>query len=173
MGILYLRRSYFRKFIGRVLKNDLLPITFQDFEGTYDCMKRAKGISLSPKVVGWIFRRLQEAQEEIESLPDWPYHRRPFPRVDRYCALAYGRTFPQTRYELVQFLGRLEPGITMVLFHPTDPSSLLEVATHRAQVREWDSKLFADPQVKAAMAGIETTTWREMMARCQANSICP
>jgi len=173
MGVLYMRRSYFRKFIGRVLKNDLLPLTFEDFEGTFKCMKGAKGLKVSYKLFSWIFKGLEKAQREYDNSTSWPYSRRPFPRVDRYCALPYGETLAETRSELVKFLDGLEPGITMILFHPTDPHSLLDVATRKATVRTWDAQLFGHPDVQAAMAGIKTTNWRDMTARCASSPNCP
>jgi hypothetical protein len=178
MVSLYTRKSYFKKFVGRTLKNDLLPLTFEDFDATADCLRHGEGPDVLAELVKrHHFRRLQGAQKMYSTSPNWLY-RRPFPRVDRYCRIPYGGSYEATRDRLAAFLDELVEarGITMLLFHPTYQGSLLEISTNSWEKRVWDTELFADPQIAAFFEGdpppVETTTWREMTDRYAAGGPC-
>lgn len=168
MGALYVRKSYFKKFLGRVRDNGLTPVTFEDFAGTVECLAGSVAPNLDAGLVKKLtkphFRRLRKAQRNFEP---WAH-----PRVDRYCKLPSAGSPKQA---LLNFLDDVKPGITMLFFHPSDDSSLLRIATNAADDRVAEGVMFADPVVQTKMQnlGIETTSWRELKCRFDTGSACP
>jgi len=64
-------------------------------------------------------------------------------------------------------LMELKPGVTMVIMHCTDPSSIFSEITDSGEKRKADMLAMLDPAFKKFMKdnGFILTTWRELMER--------
>jgi chitin disaccharide deacetylase len=69
--------------------------------------------------------------------------------------------------QLVALLKSLQPGITEILFHASDPSDIFPVITGSSAHRKGDLEALTSPIVQEAIEseGIILTTWRELMER--------
>jgi predicted glycoside hydrolase/deacetylase ChbG (UPF0249 family) len=67
----------------------------------------------------------------------------------------------------IESIGRLSPGLTMVIMHCTQPSPLFKFITSTGQQRKGDLLAMTDPRLKAFLQknGFILTTWREVMER--------
>ena len=62
---------------------------------------------------------------------------------------------------------QLKPGVTMVIMHCTDPSSIFTEITDSGEKRKADMLAMLDPGFKKFLKdnGFILTTWRELMER--------
>lgn len=69
----------------------------------------------------------------------------------------------------IESIGRLSPGLTMVIMHCTLPSSTFKYISDTGKKRHGDLMAMMDPRLKAFLAknGYILTTWREVMERRQ------
>lgn len=67
----------------------------------------------------------------------------------------------------IESIGRLSPGLTMVIMHCTQPSSTFKYISDSGQQRKGDLLAMTDPRLKAFLekSGFILTTWREVMQR--------
>lgn len=67
----------------------------------------------------------------------------------------------------IESIGRLSPGLTMVIMHCTAPSATFKYITDTGQKRKGDLLAMLDPRLKAFLKkeGFILTTWREVMER--------
>ncbi|MDN3549088.1 polysaccharide deacetylase family protein [Mucilaginibacter aquaedulcis] len=67
----------------------------------------------------------------------------------------------------IESIGRLSPGLTMVIMHCTQPSATFKYISDTGQKRKGDLLAMTDPRLKAFLAkqGFILTTWREVMER--------
>jgi len=67
----------------------------------------------------------------------------------------------------IESIGRLSPGLTMVIMHCTNPSSTFKYICNESQKRKGDMMAMLDPRLKAFLTknGYILTTWREVMER--------
>lgn len=101
------------------------------------------------------------------------------PVLDDLHNVSYGWRFPEneepTNEALQQFytqnyietIEMLEPGLTMVIMHCTDPSEKFEDISTSGQRRKGDLLAMIDPELRAYIEeeNIILTTWREVMTR--------
>ena len=61
----------------------------------------------------------------------------------------------------------MQPGVTEVILHCTDPSDVFEHITTSGETRKGDLLAMLDPKLKAYIKneGIVLTTWRELSER--------
>lgn len=67
----------------------------------------------------------------------------------------------------IESIGRLSPGLTMVIMHCTDPSAAFKYICNEGQKRKGDLMAMLDPRLKEFLTrnGYLLTTWREVMER--------
>lgn len=67
----------------------------------------------------------------------------------------------------IESIGRLSPGLTMVIMHCTQPSAVFSQITGSGPQRKGDLLAMTDPRLKAFLVknGFILTTWREVMQR--------
>ena len=67
----------------------------------------------------------------------------------------------------IESIGRLSPGLTMVIMHGTDPSETFKYISDTGRKRKGDLLAMTDPRLKAFLKekGFILTTWREVMER--------
>ena len=67
----------------------------------------------------------------------------------------------------IESIGRLSPGLTMVIMHCTQPSPAFKYISDTGQKRKGDLLAMIDPRFKAFLKqqGFILTTWREVMQR--------
>jgi predicted glycoside hydrolase/deacetylase ChbG (UPF0249 family) len=67
----------------------------------------------------------------------------------------------------IESMGRLSPGLTMVIMHCTQPLATFKYISDTGQKRKGDLLAMTDPRVKAFLKqkGFILTTWREVMER--------
>jgi hypothetical protein len=67
----------------------------------------------------------------------------------------------------IESIGRLSPGLTMVIMHCTDPSSTFKYICDDSKKRKGDLLAMTDPRLKEFLKknGFILTTWREVMER--------
>jgi predicted glycoside hydrolase/deacetylase ChbG (UPF0249 family) len=94
----------------------------------------------------------------------------PLPRLDDFQAAPKATSYDDFKAKFSAQVKALEPGITEVVFHPSDDTPGLARITNSHRQRGWEARLFSDPDVKALLRseGIQFTNWKEMMARWKA-----
>jgi predicted glycoside hydrolase/deacetylase ChbG (UPF0249 family) len=67
----------------------------------------------------------------------------------------------------IESIGRLSPGLTMVIMHCTNPTSHFDKISDTGKKRKGDLLAMTDPRLKAFLKkqGFILTTWREVMER--------
>jgi len=67
----------------------------------------------------------------------------------------------------IESIGRLSPGLTMVIMHCTNPSSTFKYICDESKKRKGDMMAMMDPRLKKFLTdkGYILTTWREVMER--------
>jgi predicted glycoside hydrolase/deacetylase ChbG (UPF0249 family) len=67
----------------------------------------------------------------------------------------------------IESIGRLSPGLTMVIMHCTNPSANFDQISDTGKKRKGDLLAMLDPRLKAFLKdkGFILTTWREVMER--------
>lgn len=70
---------------------------------------------------------------------------------------------------LIQFLDSLQPGVTELICHASQPSDIFPLITGSSAARGRDLQALTDPKVKQAIKdrGIILTSWKELMRRRQ------
>ena len=78
-----------------------------------------------------------------------------------------GPAYEKRRAELIELLDTMQPGITEIIVHCTDPSENFSHISGSGQTRKAEMNLMTDPRVKSFIEkeGIVLTTWRELKQR--------
>lgn len=78
-----------------------------------------------------------------------------------------GPEYDQRKRELGRLLRTLQPGITQIIVHCTQPTEVFSFISGSGPAREAEMNLMIDPDIKTLMAdeGIVITTWRELKQR--------
>ena len=68
---------------------------------------------------------------------------------------------------LIELLGHLEPGVTEIIFHASQPTEEFPLITGTSESRRGDLQALTDPKVRRFIQdrGIVLTTWRELKER--------
>ncbi|MBW7477083.1 polysaccharide deacetylase family protein [Paenibacillus oenotherae] len=88
--------------------------------------------------------------------------------IDHIIALPYeledGEEYGRFKVRMEQEIRATEPGITQILLHPALFSAHARAATPHAEKREWEHRLFSDPQIKELFdqENIRLLSWREL-----------
>jgi predicted glycoside hydrolase/deacetylase ChbG (UPF0249 family) len=91
------------------------------------------------------------------------------PKLDDFHAVGTGDSYEAVKQGFIDLLAQLGPGVTEVIFHPSDESPALRGITNSWQQRVWEARMFSDPEVIAAIesGGFQLTDWKDMLARYQ------
>ena len=119
---------------------------------------------------GHLTHARQENGDAVEALRAWipKIWNAGLPVIDDLHTGSYGWDEPTAKAEgLANLLKELKPGITEILFHASDPSSIFPLVTGSSESRRGDLLALTSPLVKKTIEdkGIILTTWRELMAR--------
>lgn len=101
------------------------------------------------------------------------------PVLDDLHNLSYGFDYPQDENlsdkalrkfatsKYIETIGKLRPGLTMVIMHCTDPSEIFRFISESGRIRKGDLLAMTDPKLKEFLQKekIILTTWRELMER--------
>ena len=89
------------------------------------------------------------------------------PKLDYFFSAPNGKTYEEKCEKFRQLITGLQPGLTEIIFHPSELSENLKSITNSWQQRAWEAEMFADPAMKKFFAEEELifTNWREVMAR--------
>jgi predicted glycoside hydrolase/deacetylase ChbG (UPF0249 family) len=89
------------------------------------------------------------------------------PKVDNFTSAPHGKTYDEKVENFKLLVKSLNPGITEIIFHPSEESEKLKSITNSWQQRVWEAKMFNDKNLIKFFEdeGIIFTNWKEMMAR--------
>ena len=92
------------------------------------------------------------------------------PVIDDLHTDTYSWNAEEKEGKLIELLKNLNPGITEILFHASDPSDVFPLITGSSESRRGDLNALLSPQVRQTLVEekIRVTTWRELMRRRQA-----
>lgn len=100
--------------------------------------------------------------EVVALLEDYP-----LPKVDDLRFLGNDSSYDAKKQAFLKLLAELQPGITQIAFAPAIESAALPRIVPNADERVWNARLFADDEVRQALANhdVIVTDWREIMRR--------
>lgn len=90
------------------------------------------------------------------------------PMLDDLFGDTYGwKSFDEKKQNLLDLLRRVQPGVTQIIVHPTQPSEIFQHITTSGETRESDMLVMLDEDVKKTIEeeGLILTTWRELSER--------
>ena len=89
------------------------------------------------------------------------------PVLDDLHSFSYGWPRAEKVANYVAAIRDLQPGVTMMIMHCTDPTEVFERISDSGQTRFGDLEAMLDPDLKRAIEaeGVVLTTWRELSAR--------
>lgn len=89
------------------------------------------------------------------------------PKLDYFFSAPNAKTYEEKISNFKQLISSLKPGLTEIIFHPSELTDNLKSITNSWQQRAWEAQMFADPDLKQFFAdeGIIFTNWKEIMER--------
>lgn len=93
--------------------------------------------------------------------------RHPLPKLDDLRFPPDAETYEATREGFFEMIKELSPGLTQIVFTPTDETPALKLLSERWQNRVWEAQLLNDPETHAFLdrEGVIVTNWGEVMRR--------
>ena len=87
------------------------------------------------------------------------------PRLRYFTGIPGAVSYDDKKSKLFNIIDKLEPGITMIIFHPSVESGFLKSFMNSWQQRVWESRLFFDPEVMSYLKenDVVLTSWKEVM----------
>jgi predicted glycoside hydrolase/deacetylase ChbG (UPF0249 family) len=94
------------------------------------------------------------------------------PKVDDFYVLGHANSYEEKKQQVTGLIESLAPGITQIIFHPSPATEQMKAITSSWQVRDWESKIWADPDMVAYLKeeGVIQTDWRELARRYKERS---
>ncbi|MFY0654538.1 MAG: polysaccharide deacetylase family protein [Cyclobacteriaceae bacterium] len=124
----------------------------------------ANAIELSNPKVADIYRKqgYPITDDLIKSMDSYT-----LPKLDFFTSAPNAKSYDEKKQAFMELINALEPGITEIIFHPSEDTENLKTITNSWQNRVWEAKMFADPELKQFFQdeGIIFTSWKEMMQR--------
>ena len=79
----------------------------------------------------------------------------------------HAKEYDQRKEELTALLRQMQPGVTQIILHCTDPSETFHAISGSGPARHAEMLLMTDPDIRAVIAEekIVLTTWRELQER--------
>jgi len=89
------------------------------------------------------------------------------PKVDNFTSAPNADSYETKVQAFKDLINSLRPGLTEIIFHPSVPSENLKSITGSWQQRNWEAKMFADPDLIQFFKDQEIifTNWKEIMRR--------
>lgn len=89
------------------------------------------------------------------------------PKLDYFFSAPNADSYEAKRQAFEALVSSLQPGLTEIIFHPSDLTDSLKHITNSWQQRAWEAQLFADPDLQAFFREQEIifTNWQEVMER--------
>lgn len=89
------------------------------------------------------------------------------PKLDYFYSAPNGKTYEDKVQKFKDLIHSLPPGLTEIIFHPSELTDNLKSITNSWQQRVWEAEMFADPDLQAFFAaeGLVFTNWKEIMKR--------
>lgn len=93
------------------------------------------------------------------------------PKLDYFFSAPNGKTYEEKCANFRVLIQNLQPGLTEIIFHPSEPTENLKTITNSWQQRGWEARMFADPEMKKFFdeEGLIFTNWKEVMQRFKKN----
>ncbi len=97
----------------------------------------------------------------------------PMPKVDNFTSAPKGSTYEEKIENFKKLVQNLRPGLTEIIFHPSEETDDLKDITNSWQQRVWEKKMFGDPELQEFFEteGIVFTNWKEIMERFNERSL--
>jgi len=91
------------------------------------------------------------------------------PKLDFFASAPNGSSYEDKVQQFFNPINSLKPGLTEIIFHPSEDTENLKAITHSWQQRVWEAKMFSDPAMQEFLAkkGVVFTNWKEIMNRFQ------
>ncbi len=89
------------------------------------------------------------------------------PKLDYFTSAPNAKTYEEKVGAFKELIRSLEPGLTEIIFHPSEETEQLKTITNSWQQRAWEARMFADPDLMNffEQEGIIFTNWKEIMSR--------
>lgn len=89
------------------------------------------------------------------------------PKLDYFFSAPNGKTYEEKTEKFKGLIQSLRPGLTEIIFHPSELTDNLKTITNSWQQRAWEAEMFADPEMKQFFEaeGLIFTNWKEIMDR--------
>ncbi|MFT7033325.1 MAG: putative glycoside hydrolase/deacetylase ChbG (UPF0249 family) [Cyclobacteriaceae bacterium] len=124
----------------------------------------ANAIDLSNPKVASIFRKkgYPITDELIKFMDSYT-----LPKLDFFTSAPNAKTYEGKKEAFKDLIKELKPGLTEIIFHPSEYTENLKTITNSWQNRVWEAQMFADPDLKEFFQneGIIFTNWKEIMKR--------
>lgn len=92
------------------------------------------------------------------------------PKLDYFFSAPNGDSYEDKCQKFKELIQSLNPGLTEIIFHPSELTDNLKTITNSWQQRSWEAQMFADPEMKQFFEaeGLVFTNWQEIMQRFSA-----
>jgi predicted glycoside hydrolase/deacetylase ChbG (UPF0249 family) len=89
------------------------------------------------------------------------------PKLDFFTSAPNAKTYEGKIDAFKKLINTLKPGLTEIIFHPSEDTENLKTITNSWQNRVWEAKMFADSDLNKFFQdeGIIFTNWKEIMKR--------
>ena len=89
------------------------------------------------------------------------------PKLDFFASAPNAKTYEEKCQKFQGLIRSLKPGLTEIIFHPSELTDNLKSITNSWQQRSWEAQMFADPAMKQFFKEEDLifTNWREIMKR--------
>lgn len=89
------------------------------------------------------------------------------PKLDYFFSVPKGGTYDEKVENLKALIRTIPPGLTEIIFHPSELSDNLKSITNSWQQRSWEAQMFADPELIKFFEeqDLVFTNWKEIMVR--------
>ncbi|MEZ5043441.1 MAG: polysaccharide deacetylase family protein [Saprospiraceae bacterium] len=148
MGTLYASHLYTAAYL-KVAEEYQIPAMVIDFE--------------NPEVIAGFKQQGYPINDEMIAL----VNNYSLPKLDFFASAPNGKTYEEKRANFQALVKSLNPGLSEIIFHPSEDTDNLKTITNSWQQRVWESQLFADEEMIRFFEeeGIVFTNWREIMRR--------
>lgn len=92
------------------------------------------------------------------------------PKLDFFASAPNAKTYEEKKGSFQALVKSLKPGLTEIIFHPSELTDNLKSITNSWQQRSWEAQMFEDPDMVQFFKdqGIIFTNWKEIMQRFKA-----
>lgn len=89
------------------------------------------------------------------------------PKLDFFYSAPNAKTYEEKTGSFKELIRSMQPGLTEIIFHPSELTDNLKTITNSWQQRAWEAEMFADPDMKQFFEdeGLIFTNWKEIMDR--------